>query len=341
MADRKLPMTKTTLSFGLVHVPVGLVKTTDNAKSPSWDTAGPNDKPLHTETRLFNPLTGELVDEPEGDVVAEIDGETVVMDMKTDADRESPSDPLDPDAAQRAFADAAGLAEPQQKQVLVEDETNVIVEPEDVRRGIRREEGAFTDITEGLAAIDEATRLDEMTVYGAIDYGQVPRERVLGSYYLGADGPSAVHAMRYLWDAMRDRRRALVVKWTKRTGQSLGVIVPNVRKGAIEVLELAWAAQVRVPDERVTAFHNVAENPVAEEAAGTLIDAMAATAAEALDTQVDDRKRYRDELLALAAEGRQDEFAIDRAPESELAEADVAELIVESSERAAEIVKAA
>lgn len=336
MADRKAPMAKTTLSFGLVSVPVGLLKMTDEPAEAKYVTAGPNGHPLHTETRLFKPGTDEVVEmEP---VRQELPPEPPVDDPEP-----KPMDPTDPEAAQKAFAAAAGLDELEQRQVLVEDETNVYVPKGDVRRGILASDGSFVDLTAGLAEIDEATKLDEMGVVAFMDIGQVPRELVRGSSYLCADSPDATRALGILHAGMRETRRAAVVKWTKRSKQALGVIVADGRTGALVALEMAWPNHVRAAesDQRILAHAGYQQRPEMVATCVDLIGAMSVTREGSFERQRDDRELLRAELLERVAAGEGEEFSVPARPQSQQQDASVEDLIAESEARADEFSRAA
>jgi non-homologous end joining protein Ku len=341
---RKAPAQKTTLSFGLVNVPVALLKTTQEPADQKYDTAGPNGHPLHHEMRLFDRQTGEMIAPTnQGVGVGQTDEEAEYPAPTPDPGPDAPpsSDPLDPDEAQKAFGAAAGLTGSEQRQVLVEAESSVVVPKDEVRRGIREGDGTFLDLTDGLDSIDEATKLDRMGVVKFIDVGQVPRELVQGSHYLLADGPDAGRALRYLYAGMRETRRVAVVKFTKRTKQALGIIVPQGRTGAMLVLELGWPNHVRdaESDDRILAHTQFEPQESALRATCALIEAMSGTAAESLELQRDDRELLRAELLAAAAAG--EEFEVPAEPVAEGDVRDVSALLEQSADRRDEFARAA
>jgi non-homologous end joining protein Ku len=260
---------KTKLIFGLVSCDVALYLTSSQPPAPRFDKAGPNGGELREKTY-------EAVE------VVEAVGET----------DEPLSDPLPVgDSMEHSFTSS----EP----VWIEHGTGAEVTADEFRKGIHRVDGTFLDLTDGLKQIAEATKLDEMRITDFVRTEQIRRDRILGSYYLSPDGPDAPKVMALLHAAMNVERRCAVVKFTKRSRQSLGVIVPAAR-GVLEVIEVAWAS-----DSREVPVHALAPSQVdvsQEELAlaKELIAAMSSTRAEALDTQTDDARALTAELIARA-----------------------------------------
>ena len=113
------------------------------------------------------------------------------------------------------------------------------------RKGLRLPDGGFKDLTDEIDAIAERTKLEEMRVSDFIRTEQVQRGRVLGSYYVAPDGPGAAKVIRLLHEAMRETKRVAVVRFTKRSRQSLAVLIPLAESKALEVIELAWSEDLR------------------------------------------------------------------------------------------------
>jgi Ku protein len=292
--------TKTTLAFGLVSCPISLYKTTTSEKDPRWDTAGPNGGVLRQEAvGVAETAVGQADDSPLG---------------------ESPEE---------AFARATEQPEATVARKLFEEGTGLQVEPEEVRRGIRREDGSFVDLTDGLEQITERTRLEEMRVADFIRVEEVRRERVTGSYYLAPDGPGAPKVVRLLFEAMRHTRRVAVVKWTKRSRQSLGVIVPDPSTKSLMVVEMCWAEDVREVPEKVLAPAQAEVSAEEIAVAVQLVQAMVSTRARSLDVQTDDARALRRELIARAEAG--EHFEVAPRPEAP-PEADVVEMLRASLE---------
>ena len=174
-----------------------------------------------------------------------------------------------------------------------------VVRSQDIRRGVFDNAEHFHDLTEHLQAVDMLTRLDEMRIEGFINRYKVPQLRVQGSYWLGpADGSGAV--LRLLWTAMADEYRGAVVRWTKRTKQALGVIIPD-RHGLV-VLELAWAGVMREPRPEVQAMTDRDVPAAHRRLAIELLEAMEVDEG-ILDVFEDERSRLRRELHEAAMRG--------------------------------------
>lgn len=183
------------------------------------------------------------------------------------------------------------------------------------RKGIYRADGTFIDLTEKLEAIDEATQLEEMRVVSFIRREVVPRERIIGSYYVAAKSKPAAKILRLLRDAMAHAERVAVVRWTKRSRQALGVIVPR-RGGAIEILELEWARNWREPNPRCLMHAAAPVTPQELTLAAELVHAMGDNRSS-LDDLEDDRIVMRENLRHAAEEGLLDSWDAPSAPERE------------------------
>jgi DNA end-binding protein Ku len=299
--------TKTTLAFGLVSCEVALYKTTGEAeKPPKFEYAGPNGGAL---------LVPELGTE----------AATATMQAVSDAQSASPrrSDPLADDPA-AAFAQIAAVDEAPAEPTWVEEGTGEQVPKSERRRGLRDVDGHFADLTDGLAEIEERTQLEEMRVADFIRTEEVRRERVLGSYYLAPEGAGAAKVVRLLHEAMRVEKRVAVVKWTKRSKQALGVLVPHPASKSLMVIELAWAEDVREVPIKVTAPGEVDVTGTEIAVACELVQAMCSTRAESLDSQVDDSRSMLRELIERVEAG--ETFSLPERPEVE-AGADVIDLM--------------
>lgn len=151
-----------------------------------------------------------------------------------------PLDPTDPEDWRRAtivqHAFGAGAAGEQPA--------------EEVRHGVWVESGEgreWVDLTDSLAAIDERTRLVGMELAATVSSTAVPRHRVRDAYFVAPAGRGAPKVLALLWRGLREKRAAGLVRWTKRTNQALGALVPvgTPARPVLMLLELAWAAEVR------------------------------------------------------------------------------------------------
>lgn len=321
MAKLKLGnASRTILQFGAVKAPVALFKTTKEPKdaAASWDTAGPHGGTLH---RKQKPVDKPVAEEESADpLAADVPAAPAEPTSLTAAVLGAPARSADGDAGglreylaggndgpgggSDASADYAA-PEAEYRNVLVEAGSGEEVEPEKVRRGIRLDPlQKFVDLTPHLARIEADTKLEVMKVVSFVRVEKVPRARVVGSYYLAADGDDVL-AVATLYRALRKMHRVAVVKWTKRTRQSAGVVAPvNVRgNDVLLVLELAWEAHWIDPTPRVLT-HLAAEVPDAYvDAACELIKAMA-DSVDSLDELEDDAVAARRDLRAYVEEHR-------------------------------------
>lgn len=280
----KRASTKTVLRFGQIKAPIGLFKTTGDVKGVEWDKAGPSGYPLR---RVAKAEEGEAV--------------------KTSPTAVKP--------------DLAPSAPGEYHERLVEEETGQVVEPADVRRGLFVD-GSFVDLTAAIDRAEEASRLEEMVVVGFVDRRRVPRERIVGSYYLAGEssdyGPDPARVIRLLLEVLKKKERVAIVRWTKRKGSTLGVLTPAA-DGSMMVLELGFAEHFRAPNAKCLS-HLQAEVSEGEiEKAGELIDALAAKRSD-LDSIRDRRAQLEGELAERALSGEFDpsEFEVEEATEAEM-----------------------
>lgn len=285
MDEVKKASVSTKLKLGAVEVDVSLFKATGKPEAArKYEAAGPHGGPLRA--------------------VAEA-GEA------TPAETEGGDDPFG------VREDRPATVPGRYRRALVEEGTGEEVPPEAVRRGVRREDGSFVDLTDHLDRIEELSRLDRLEVIGFLDRRAVPRERVVGAYFLGAEEAFAPRVLRVLAEAMRATDRVAVVVWTKRKGRSLGVLAPG-RSGALTVLELVWPGQARRPNARCLAHLRAEVTEGEVERAAELIRAMSARR-EDLDDLRDPRLAAEAELLARAEAGELEEFRLEPERPEEMA----------------------
>lgn len=232
------------LRFGIASAPVKLFKATgSDPKSRKFDTAGPNGLPLRMETRA--------AEADEEETAADVLGVTPVKEEEP-----APTDPgpeaIPPVEEEETPAPASESVPGAKRRVLVEEGTGEEVEPDDVRKGLRIDDETFVDLTQHLEKVEEESRVEGLEALGFIRRERVPRERVVSSYFLGSDGKSSARLIRALYEGMKETGRVAVVRWTKRKGQSLGILTPR-GDGAMIVLELAFAEVCRKPNARCLA----------------------------------------------------------------------------------------
>lgn len=269
---------RTEFVLGGLKVEAGLFKVHGKPPEvPEYVTAGPNGHPLRAEQKV--------VRAPEGSVDEKADPLGV---EETEAPRSDPGE---------------------YKQVLVEEKSGVEVEKEDVRRGVRREDGTFVDLTDHLARIEEEAKLEAVEVLKFIDRRRVPRDRIRSAYYVALGGPLGLELQRTLYEAMKEGNRVAVVRWTKRSGQTLGILTPHP-SGAVEILELAWHAEMRAPNAECLAHLHAQVTRGEVDRARELIESMAGKRVD-LDAYEDRRWKALAELNARAEAGELDDYVME------------------------------
>jgi non-homologous end joining protein Ku len=174
------------------------------------------------------------------------------------------------------------------------------------------------------------TNWQDMEVLEAIDYRQVPTERILGSYWLQPAQGSA-KTMLMLAGALRDTSKVLVVKWCASSREKLGVIrVRGVEgKRALLLSELAFANDFLTPDEDALEINNADVDERSQGVAVSLIESFARGAGdpvaidEASDDAVDARLRLF-QRLADEQTGRELEEAVAAASDGNVIDLEAA-----------------
>lgn len=310
---------RTTILWGRVKAPVALFKTTGESKEKDFERAGPNGKPIvpfakwnaEKEAEKSATFAETLAAAP--DPLAAAPAEPLAPKQETHFEpktaEELESDPETARAQAIAYAELMGT-------LWVEEGTEELVLPDEIRRGVRLEDGEFVDVTDQLARIDEETQLEEMRIISFIRIEQVPRARITRSYYLGHDAPGSSKLLKALYVGMKQTGRAAVVKWTKTSRQALGILRVDPKRDALVVLEVEWAGNWREPGDRVTQFQNAVLTDEEARAAELLVHAMADSVAS-LDELADDARALREELLVHAITGMVEGFTTLEHPEAE------------------------
>lgn len=178
----------------------------------------------------------------------------------------------------------------------------VVVPPRN-EQGVTRENGTWVDLTDDLKSIDDETRLEGATIESTVYLNTIPRMWVRDSYYIVPAGPEAVTFLGHLWWGLRETHSAAMVRWTKRTAQYLGAIVPvgTVAHPAMVLLEIEWpATRKEMPKMAKLDLDLVPDSGKAQ-----AIEAMRAMLRPAMviDSMRDERAAQRAELLAAARSG--------------------------------------
>jgi hypothetical protein len=170
-------------------------------------------------------------------------------------------------------------------------------------RGITLEDGTWVELTDELENIDDAARLDGLTVAAAIPAGSIPRERVRDASWVTPVDELGAKVRDLLYEALADANRALAVRWTKRTNQALGIIVASKTHKALMLLEVEWSANMKAPPVR--ALYGAGDPQITDgerKAAAALVTSLAESRG-ALDDLHDERRRMQAELIAKTKAG--------------------------------------
>lgn len=149
----------------------------------------------------------------------------------------------------------------------------------------------------------------DMEVLEAIDYRQVPTERISGSYWLQPAQGSA-KTLSLLAAALRQTGKVAVVKWCSSSREKLGVIRVRGPEGhrALLLSELVFANDFRTADEDALEINNVDLDDRSVGVAVSLIESFARGADDPalIDTASDDAVDARIALFTELAEAQTD-----------------------------------
>lgn len=171
-------------------------------------------------------------------------------------------------------------------------------------KGIRVGDSFLVVPPSELEFADAATVISRVELLEVIDYRKVPTDRLTASYWIQADegfaGPLGV-----LIAAMRREGTAMLVKWSARSRQRLGVIrVRRTPEGdALLLNNIAFADQWKAPDNRVLEPGAIADvDPKAVDAACEILRAFHGRG-DALDETFDELPAMLKAIIETAASG--------------------------------------
>lgn len=184
--------------------------------------------------------------------------------------------------------------------------TRLTKAPAEYRHGVTVD-GDFIDLTELLDAIDERNKLDAAEINSTVPNRTLPRLRIRDAYYVAPAEPDALPFLSHLWVGLHKTDSAALMRWSKRTNQALGALVPARSGGRADgapiliVLELEWAAAMRPAPAQ--AWLDV--TTVSEAGADAVTEAMRALrrTPEVWDELRDERNAQRAEALDAARRG--------------------------------------
>lgn len=267
--------TNTRLSWAKLHGDVALYKTTGDVEAAQFDTF----REPAPEAAPDSTLISQMQDSISG-----------VSDPLTDKVETVPAEPL--------------AAPPPMPPVALKP-----------RKGIYREDGSFLDLTDELAAIMEATQLDAFQIIGFVRREQVPKARVVASYYLAPKDKAAAWILQALFTGTFRVGRYAVVKWTKKSRQAIGIVCPDPKTDTLLVLELQFSANVRTPNPRCRSFRSIQLSEEERALAEDLVQAMASHPGLLEDLEDDAIAQMRN-LRAAAEEGLLDAWEAPAVPDT-------------------------
>jgi hypothetical protein len=320
----------TTLVYGGVSAEVGLVKTAGKPKAAEHEVRRMiGDLPAdEARQRALAEWQARHFDDPPNEDWPT--GEPVSMEVEPRSAVEF--GPLDELMADSPLTDVI-VAEYDRETAAADPFAGLPAER--VEHGITLDDGSWLDLTAELALIDERTRVEGMEVVATISATAVPRRRIIGSHWIAlasgtANSGRQAKVLALLWDSLRRTSSAGVVRWTKRTTQSLGIIVASgsLRDGtaALCLLECEWSQNLRAPGPKATQPVRLAETLSAAEveAASSLAVALR-RAPGVLDELRDERNGARADLLTAARE--RGDLASIRLPDAPAARDDGADVV--------------
>ncbi len=294
---------RTTLSLGGVAAEVSLVKMSGKPKDAQHEVRWP-DPPVGAPEGEGDPV-GDLAMssfETKGDAGTSGPGAPPPVDVGR-GDPLGGTEPEDPAAGFAAAVGVGGSVEPPP-------------EPVKPMHGVTLESGKWVDLTDRLEQIDEACKLPGMEVVSTVPSASIPRERVVAASWVASTDPRAARVLALLWRGLDSTTRVAAVRWTKRTNQALGVLVPRTLPGgkrALALLEMEWAENMRPAPASATGPMDADVSDAEMDAAKRLVEALAGKPSE-LDELRDERLAKRAELLNLAREGKVEGYVAPEPP---------------------------
>ena len=134
--------------------------------------------------------------------------------------------------------------------------------------------GKYVVVDEGtLKAIDQAISSKVLEIEAVVDYGELPLEHVVGSYYLYADPKDAAAAaqLAVITRALADTGKAIVSRWAPRTSERPVAIFPAGE--TLMMVQLAYSAEIKPVDPDVIAHSQVSVSDREVALATQLLDA--------------------------------------------------------------------
>jgi len=161
---------------------------------------------------------------------------------------------------------------------------------------------------EQLSEVNAQTKLDDLSVQAVVPFAKVDMRRVSSAYFVFPNKKMGNKAQFATFvKALKQSKRAAVVKWTPSSRQQLLVLFPE--GDTLLALAVGFSEDERTPDEDVTDWTDEKVNKADVDMAAQLLDAVADDEASVLDAE-------QDEALALKAELLNDPSKVQPKPEA-------------------------
>lgn len=154
------------------------------------------------------------------------------------------------------------------KQLIRDEGTGEVVEKTEIKRGLRIGDTFHEVDPDAIKAVDKATTLTDMRVETVIPWEDADFSRGTGLYFIQVPPKSGTHTVYHLiyrallpqkGKTKADKQRlAMRVKFSVRTRQKLGLIYADPKREVLMLTVLAYADEVRQPDEVLLA-HKAAQ----------------------------------------------------------------------------------
>lgn len=278
---------KTVLKIGRIKAPIGLMKATgDLSKSHKWEVRQPPAPAAEEKAAALD---------------------------QAQAQAPASGDPLGDDGKTAPPEDQQQTPEEARKEA---EAVKVLEEALKPRKGVLKDDGSFIDLTDEIEAVAQRSKTEYMEVVAFIDRAHVPSARITASYYLAAGEMPAdaegllapLPLMQTLAAAMEQTGRYMVVRFSKKKGQTLGIVKPQ-RDGSLLLNELVFSEQWREPGPKALMHNQVEVSTERVEQASELIVAMAGRR-DSIDSIGDLRAQMEDELIAKAQAGEMDAYEL-------------------------------
>lgn len=178
---------------------------------------------------------------------------------------------------------------------------------EQMRKGVETGDTITLIDDNSLMVIAEQTKLPDLNVLQVIDRSEVQENlhRAQGRYFVQSQSPKKggnYAAFKLFVDALEAEGKALVVKWTPRSRQTLMVIYPE--GGNLVASAISFHGDLREPDESVEAHKSAVYGEAEMTMARQLICAMADSDGDVLTQAVDEAITLRATLVQDALAGK-------------------------------------